>query len=221
MRASMTSGLARPENAEESAFSSPETLSTRTPSQPSDSARSGMSTRSTAVAVSGYPTAAWCSSILFRLPSENTTSTSPRPSRAATASSVAVMPNPPSPVRHTTGPGPDTAAPIAAGSPNPIAHSPLVISVSLRAYAVPACPAVILCDPTSVVTTVPAGAAERTVVTTSDGFSRPGAYPACHASRSAARCAATADQRGSPPQGPASHGSAAATFPTPSVAAGY
>jgi hypothetical protein len=82
-------------------------------------------------------------------------------------------------VRDTTGtPGEDTAAPIAAGRPNPIAESPLVISASRGARAVQACPVMILCEPTSAVTTVPAGAAEHTVATTSDGFSFPLAYPA-------------------------------------------
>jgi len=60
-------------------------------------------------------------------------------------------------------------------------------------------------------------------MTTSDGLSLPGTYPACHAARSAARCAATSsgDHRCWSPLFAASHHSAAVTFPTISVCAGY
>ena len=97
-----------------------------------------------------------------------------------------------------------------------------MISVSRGANVVHACPVMILCDPTSAVTTVPAGAAARTVSTSSDGFSRPAAYPAWYAARSAARCAASSasDQRGPSPQLARNHASAAATLPTTSTAAG-
>ena len=104
-----------------------------------------------------------------------------------------------------------------------MADSPFGISTERGSAACHPWPAMILCEPTSVVITVPAGEAERTVVTTSEGFSRPASYPACQASRSAVRCAATSasDQRGAPSTDASSHDSAAATFPTTSVAAGY
>ena len=58
-----------------------------------------------------------------------TTTTTGRPSSAAIRISVAVIANPPSPTRAITGrSGQESLAAIAAGTPNPIADSPLVIS---------------------------------------------------------------------------------------------
>src|SRR5215468_5843234 len=75
----------------------------------------------------------------------------------------------------------------------------------------------------STVSTVPAGAAERTVDTTSDGFSLPVTYPVLYAVFNAVRCAASSasDQRGAPCHAESSHDNAAATFPTTSTDAGY
>ncbi len=139
-----------------------------------------MSAGGTAVPVSGSPACCWCKTIRLRFPSANTTTTSGSFSDAATDSSVAVMAKPPSPHSETTGSagpvdGPRaTEAPIAAGSPKPIADSPLVISACRGAGADHAWPVMSLCDPTSAVTTVPAGAAARVISTTSDGFSAAG-----------------------------------------------
>ena len=58
-------------------------------------------------------------------------------------------------------------AAIATGTPTPIAESPLVIITKRGSAACHACPAMILCEPTSVVTIVSAGAASLAMVTTS------------------------------------------------------
>ena len=78
----------------------------------------------------------------------------------------------------------------------------------------------ILCEPTSVVTMVPGGAASRAIATTSEGLSLPSARPASQAARSRARCAATSvsAQRGSPDHCADSQPRIAPTWPASSWA---
>ena len=81
----------------------------------------------------------------------------------------------------------------------------------------------ILCEPTSVVTMVSAGAASLAMATTSQGLSLPSARPAVQAARSRARCAATSASLQRAQRGPPAHSAAiqprmAPTWPTSSCA---
>ena len=101
IRASMTSGRVRPgPNAPDSAFSRPDTLSTRTPSQPSDSASSGMSVavhrgRGQRVPDRGL---VQLDPVEPAVGEHDDNQAEPEPGRP-TDSSGAVIANPPSPVR--------------------------------------------------------------------------------------------------------------------------
>ena len=144
-----------------------------------------------------------------------------RPRAEAIRISVAAIANPPSPTRAITGrPGRVSLAAIAAGTPNPIADSPLGISTERGPAACHTWPAMILCEPTSVVTMASRGAASLAIATTSEGLSLPSTRPASQAARSRARCAATSApaHRGSPDHCAQSQPRMAATWPTSSCA---
>src|SRR5690348_5006916 len=94
------------------------------------------------------------------------------------------MAKPPSPTRASTGrPGRVSRAAIAAGTPKPMAESPLGINTERGSVACHPCPAMSLCEPTSVARIVPSGAASLAIVTTSDGLSLPAVPPASQAAR--------------------------------------